>query len=60
MLRQHGCKAEINTLLAWGIALDVIGWFSLAIIHWPHELRQRDALKKAKARFPDGHELVSF
>jgi hypothetical protein len=59
-LAEYSIKVEINAPLEMGISLDVIGRFSLTIQHWPHELQRRDALRKAKAQFPEGHDLVSL
>ncbi len=59
-LAAHSAKADIKAILAKEIPPDVIGWFLLTIQHWPHELRRRDTLKKARAQFPEGHILVGL
>lgn len=53
-LVEHLDKAEANTLLAKGIPLDVIGWFSLTAQHWPQQLARRDILGKVQAQYPKG------
>lgn len=52
-LAEHLDKAEANALLAKGIPLDVIGWFSLTAQHWPKELARRDILERVQAQFTD-------
>jgi methylase of polypeptide subunit release factors len=53
-LAEHIDQAEANALLATGIPLDVIGWFSLTAQHWPQELARRDILEKVQAQYPNG------
>ncbi|KAE9368225.1 hypothetical protein N431DRAFT_512210 [Stipitochalara longipes BDJ] len=57
-LEDHITKFEIIALLARGITLDTIGWWLFTIRHWPYEIARREAERKIKEEFPEGHVLT--